>query len=724
MADLAAGVVLGGRFEIAGVLGRGGMATVYLARDRVRDERVALKVLHPHVAGQPAGRARLKRELAAAQRIRHPRALVASELFELDGLLALSMPLHPGQTLAEDVETRGPMDAEQLWRLGAALAGALAEAHRAGVVHRDLSPGNVLIDQAREGMLTDFGLARLDDAHSRTATTALGTAGFTAPEVLDGGRAEPRSDLYGLGCVLYLAATGKAPFQAPSPLATMKRQGEGSFVPLATARPELPPHLRDQIEGLLAVDPAARPESAREVAEAMGRREAAQTKTSSKTKTSPPTESSSAPPPLVHAKLPVGPAWVELIEPQERRHRRRDRQRHLKRQRQAGLEGLVEGLALKVEPAVRSWLGLPQGREPEELLRDAVAEQAGLPAEALTVASAMEATRFRLVDGVSRDVAERLAEQARTLGYRARVREGEGAARGRVWAGLAVGALLMHALAGAGALGIGIGLLPFDFELGVMAAFLLAVLVSGLAVVGRVSAAARPALPRAYTADLRPHLTPEYARRLSVLVAPPPLAGAPAAASPADPLAPLLLSLGARLAALEAAIQSSAARLPAAAVEDLQETLGELRARARAVELQLRALSDALAARDPAAEEQAAARVQARLERLQARARGGEPVDPAELGALERSLAAHQAQQEAHEEDEQRLVRLQAALLEIGAAAEAARRTLLESAAPARSVEDLLGRLKAESAQARAAEDEVADARRRAAAQQRAAHHR
>ena len=199
MPDLAPGAVLGERFEIAGVLGRGGMATVYLALDRVRGSQVALKVLHGHLADQPSARARLRREVEAAGRIRHPAALVASELFELDGHLALSLPLHDGETLAEHVAERGPLPIDALWRLGQDLSGALAEAHSKGVLHRDLAPGNIMMDRERRGVLTDFGLARLDNLASRSTTTAVGTAGFTAPEVLSGERHTPAADLYGLG---------------------------------------------------------------------------------------------------------------------------------------------------------------------------------------------------------------------------------------------------------------------------------------------------------------------------------------------------------------------------------------------------------------------------------------------------------------------------------------------------------------------------------------------
>ena len=697
MADLEPGTVLGERFEIAGVLGRGGMATVYLARDRVRGESVALKVLHPHLVTQ--GRERLRREVAAAARIHHPHALVVRELFDFGGTLALSMPLHPGSTLSEDVATRGPLPADALWRLGEALAGALAEAHRAGVVHRDVAPGNVLIDPARAGTLTDFGLARLDEAQSRTATTALGTAGYTAPEVLDGQRAGPAADLYGLGCVLYLAATGHAPFEGASPLAVMQRQAEGRYTPLATARPDLPAPLREGIEALLARDPAARPESARAVAEAFARRERA--------------PASRAPEPttaLVSAALPAGTSSVLVQESHEQRHRRRHRRQRERRKQRAGLEGLIEGVGARVEQTVRDALGLPPGQEPEALLREAVAEAAGLPPDALVRSPALDEPRFRLVEGVSEAVAGRLAEQATALGFRATVQRDAASLR-------SVGERLMlvpRAVFLLGMLGTAAWLASLALTGGGSHLWGLVVLSLFLGVAsllaGARSQGSRPQLPLAYRADLRPYLTPAYALRL-------PSPAAPAPATPAAPWTALVQRTGERLAALEQAIGASAGRLPSPAVLDLQTTLGELRSRASAIEAALRALA-ALPGLT-AAEEQAAALVSGRLERTRTRARAGEPVDPAELAQLERAVAAHQERLATADQDDQRNTMLQAALLEIGAAAERCRRTLLHEPDPARSVEDLLRQLKTEGAQAAAAVAEVDDARRRAAARQR-----
>ncbi len=260
------------RFEIIGELGKGGMATVFLAEDRVRGERVALKILHEHLADDPDARARLTREVKAAARIQHKNALVAFDIHDLDGRLALSMPVHRGLTLAERVATDGPLAEDELRELAIAVCGALGAAHTRGVVHRDVTPNNILVGDG-PAVLADFGLARLEGSTTRTAATP-GTWGYTAPEVYEGEVADPRSDLYGLGAALYLAATGTPAYSESTPGATLKRQLDGAHEPLATVRPDLPADLCGAIEGLLQVDPDLRPLAAREVEDALRLREA------------------------------------------------------------------------------------------------------------------------------------------------------------------------------------------------------------------------------------------------------------------------------------------------------------------------------------------------------------------------------------------------------------------------------------------------------------------
>lgn len=260
MADLNSGHVFGDRFEIAGVLGRGGTATVYLAQDRVRRDEVALKVLHAHLASSASMRERLRLEVTMASHFRHPNALTAFELHESDGNLAISMPVHRGDSLAQHVQRHGPLPEAQLAGLARILCDVLADAHRLGLVHRDVTPANVLID-GDGALLTDFGMARLIDQHTAT-TQALGTAGYAAVEIYDGVRADPRSDVFSLGAVLYFAATGRAPFAGATAMASLQKQLAEDYPPISELRPDLPAYLTDTIESMLSKHRQARPELA------------------------------------------------------------------------------------------------------------------------------------------------------------------------------------------------------------------------------------------------------------------------------------------------------------------------------------------------------------------------------------------------------------------------------------------------------------------------------
>lgn len=318
MASLLPGTVLGERFELLGELGAGGVAVVYLAYDRLRDDIIALKLLHAHLSGDRITRTRLRREVQAAGRIRHPNALVAHELHELDGQLALSMPLHTGSTLGDTVTTRGPLTAAALQTLAEQLGGALQASHRAGVLHRDVTPNNVLVNEQGTACLSDFGLARFDGQRTATATTAMGTWGYAPPELFEGKRVDPRADLYSLGAVLYFAATGRSPFDAANPAAILQRQLAGNFQPLAKARPELPRPLCALIDALLATAPDDRPTSVGAALDALEHRAAP-----------PPTrtpEPAPAPPPASGAQrshLPEGAWRVEVSEHSRYRRRRR-----------------------------------------------------------------------------------------------------------------------------------------------------------------------------------------------------------------------------------------------------------------------------------------------------------------------------------------------------------------------------------------------------------------
>lgn len=248
---LAPGAEIGG-YTIVSPLGSGGMGTVYRAVDGGGDA-VALKLLHPGIGSDAAARERLRREVAALQKLRHP-AVAAVLDAEADSTEAFIVTeLVDGDTLEEHVRARGALGADDLLALAAGLRDALAAVHRAGVVHRDLKPSNVLLTDDGP-VLIDFGIAQAAGDTSLTSTgLVVGTPGYLAPELIDGGEPSAATDLWGWAAVLAFAATGRPPFGA-RPLEVVlarARSGEADLDGLGSVTSAA-------LRGALAADPAAR----------------------------------------------------------------------------------------------------------------------------------------------------------------------------------------------------------------------------------------------------------------------------------------------------------------------------------------------------------------------------------------------------------------------------------------------------------------------------------
>jgi serine/threonine-protein kinase len=202
------------RYDILAELGQGGMSVVYLAQDTALSREVALKILHDHLAKKPDNRKRFRREAEAIARLRHPNILDVYDVSdESDDRSFIVMEYIPGMNLRQFIDTNGPPPPEVAALMGVEICNALAHAHKHGVIHRDLKPENVMVSEAGEIKLMDFGIAHVIDAETMTKTgSLLGSPAHMAPELIDGKRVDERVDVFALGTVLYWMSTGQLPF--------------------------------------------------------------------------------------------------------------------------------------------------------------------------------------------------------------------------------------------------------------------------------------------------------------------------------------------------------------------------------------------------------------------------------------------------------------------------------------------------------------------------------
>jgi serine/threonine-protein kinase len=241
-------------------LGRGGMATVYCARDLRHDRLVALKVLHPELAAT-LGPERFLREIRLTSRLQHPHILPVFDSGEAAGLLWYTMPYVRGESLRDRLRREVQLRMDSALGLTKQVADALGYAHRQGIVHRDVKPENILLEGER-AVVADFGIARaLDLAGGERLTQtglALGTPSYMSPEQAVGSPADARSDIYSLGCVLYEMLAGEPPFTGPTAQAIMARRLSSPVPPLRTVRETVTPAVERAIEVALAKVPADR----------------------------------------------------------------------------------------------------------------------------------------------------------------------------------------------------------------------------------------------------------------------------------------------------------------------------------------------------------------------------------------------------------------------------------------------------------------------------------
>lgn len=264
-----AGMTLG-HYTVVRALGSGGMGEVFEARDTRLNRAVALKVIRREVAADPARRQRLEREARAAATLNHPHIVTLHSLEDHGGVVFITMELLEGSTLRDAIPPRG-FAVDRLLRMAVQLTDGLAAAHAAGIVHRDLKPANIMLTRAGGLKILDFGLSKseVDRTVASVKTESLssdgsllGTAPYMAPEVIEGGEADPRSDIFSLGIVLFEMATGRRPFEGATPLAVVTAIMRDKPVLAVDVNPEIPQELARLIDRCLAKPPSLRRQSA------------------------------------------------------------------------------------------------------------------------------------------------------------------------------------------------------------------------------------------------------------------------------------------------------------------------------------------------------------------------------------------------------------------------------------------------------------------------------
>jgi serine/threonine-protein kinase len=255
-----------GRYEIIEKLGQGGMGTIYRALDRKVGEEVALKVLKLEVAEDEGTIERFRNELSLARRIVHKNVCRVFDLHESEGSLFFTMEYVPGEDLKSFIKRSGSLTAGKAIFIAKQICDGLAEAHRLGVIHRDLKPRNIMIDREGNARIMDFGIARSLKAEGPTeAGVLIGTPEYMSPEQIEGREADERSDIYALGLILYEMLTGQRPFEADSALSLAMKQKTEACPDPRTLFPQIPESLSRLILKCLEKEPAKRYQRAEEL---------------------------------------------------------------------------------------------------------------------------------------------------------------------------------------------------------------------------------------------------------------------------------------------------------------------------------------------------------------------------------------------------------------------------------------------------------------------------
>lgn len=270
-ADPVVGALVDGRYRVIGLIAQGGMATVYRAEDTRLDRLVALKVMHRSFAEDPGFVARFEHEARAAAKLSDPHVVGVFDQGAHDGLVWLAMDFVPGYTLREVIRVHAPLEPDRALGVVEQILSGLVAAHSAGFVHRDIKPENVLMTPEGNMKITDFGLAKalLDDAApAATKGVLMGTVAYLAPEQVESGYADERSDIYATGIVLYELLTGRVPFAGSTPMAVAYRHVNERVPPPSASVDGIPTEVDQLVRRATARNPAERFPSAQAFLEA------------------------------------------------------------------------------------------------------------------------------------------------------------------------------------------------------------------------------------------------------------------------------------------------------------------------------------------------------------------------------------------------------------------------------------------------------------------------
>ena len=262
MADLV-GRLIRGRYQIEKLVARGGMATVYLAEDNRLDRKVAIKVIHPHLANDQNFREKFVREAKIAAKLSHPNLVNVFDQSEDGDVVFLAMEYVSGITLRDALDKFGALSAERALDVFEPIVAALAAAHSAGVLHRDLKPENVLLSDDGKVKLSDFGLARPISAQTQTGGV-VGTVAYLSPELVSRGVADARSDVYAAGIMLFELLTGQQPFRGEQAVQVAMQHANSEVPPPSTLNSSIPELLDEIVLWATAKQPQNRPSDAME----------------------------------------------------------------------------------------------------------------------------------------------------------------------------------------------------------------------------------------------------------------------------------------------------------------------------------------------------------------------------------------------------------------------------------------------------------------------------